>query len=137
MTTPDACQLPITAHDTTRRVKQDPLLLACSLLPLAGLFALYGYALRARVALGAWPAPDAPDPKALGFDLHHGAVGLMLAAALLSPVALGACLFTHRTQPLLRARPMAASLVLYAAAYVALLALLSTDPGSFFGWYFD
>ena len=36
---------------------------------------LFGlFVLRARLALGRWPAPYQPDPKDLGFEFHHAAI---------------------------------------------------------------
>jgi len=44
------------------------------LYPLAWGLAFVGFVLRARVALGRWPAPNRPDPADLGFGVHHMAL---------------------------------------------------------------
>jgi hypothetical protein len=38
---------------------------------LLSIFLFYSFVLRAYFALGRWPVYDQPDPKDLGFDLHH------------------------------------------------------------------
>jgi hypothetical protein len=54
--------------------------------PLVWLLLFGLFILRARVTLGRWPAPYQPDPRDLGFDLHHAAIvagiPLMFAAVL-------------------------------------------------------
>ena len=46
-------------------------LYAGTVLPLAAMTALYSYVLRVRAALGYWPEPAYPDPKALGFFFQY------------------------------------------------------------------
>ena len=121
---------------TDPSTRSDPLLVACSLIPAAGLFALYSYVVRARLALGAWPQPYRPDPKDLGFALHHGAVAVLLEAALLSPLALILCLLVHRMSPQ-RRRRAGSAVVVFLVGYLALWAALRFDPGSFMEWYAD
>ena len=119
-----------------RRLKQDPLLFACALVPVAGLVLLYSFAVRARLALGKWPLPYSPDPKNLGFAIHDGAVAVLLTAAIASPIAFGICLLARRSESF-RGRPKALSMGLYTVGYAALWMLLVGDPGSIVEWYLD
>jgi len=112
------------------------MLLACALIPVAGLVMLYSFAVRARLALGEWPLPYSPDPKDLGFAIHHGAVAVLLTAAIASPIALGVWFLVRRSAAL-RERPKTFSMGLYLVAYAALWLLFVGDPGSIFEWYGD
>lgn len=121
---------------TQRPKKSDPLLVACALLPAASLIALYGFVVRARLALGVWPQPYCPDPKDLGFEFHHMGCWLLLEAAIVSPAALVLCLLIHQCSSL-RDRPAGKPLLGYFVGYAVLWALFVADPGSFFEWYGD
>ena len=48
--------------------------------PFLWLALLYSFVLRARLHLGVWPYPYQPDPKSLGFDVHHLAIYLGVPA---------------------------------------------------------
>lgn len=101
--------------------------------PLLWLLLFGAFILRARVALGRWPAPNQPDPKDLGFDLHHAAImaGIpLLFTAVLCVVAL--TLMVHdrsRRQWLLR--------VTAVAGLVAVIVLARVDPAYVFTWLGD
>ena len=64
-----------------------PLLWLICLAPAGYLALFYSFVLRARLALGTWPLPYQPDPKALGFDIHYAAVLLALPLWMVSPLA--------------------------------------------------
>ena len=106
-------------------------------LPLAWLGLFWLYVLRARLALGAWPQPYRPDPKDLGFDLHHVLIALLLPLPFVTPLVLAS--WTVLGRGWLRAahvRPwLALSVGLALSAGVFALARL--DPGRFVEWYCD
>ena len=106
-------------------------------LPLAWLGFIWLYVLRARLALGAWPQPYRPDPKDLGFDVHHLLIGLLMPLVFVTPVVLAP--WTVLCRKWLREaglRPwliVSVSLALSATAF----ALARMDPGRFVEWYCD
>jgi hypothetical protein len=106
-------------------------------LPLGWLALFWLFVLRARLALGVWPQPYQPDPKDLGFDVHHVLIALLMPLILVTPVVLAPWAALCRRW--LRAaglRPwllVSVSLALSATA----IALARTDPGRFLEWYFD
>lgn len=112
------------------------MLLACAALPAAALATFYSFVLRARLSLSAWPAPYQPDPKDLGFGVHHGLVTLLLEIAIASPVALVVCLLLRRAAGL-RDRRALGPVVLFAASYALVWGMLVVDPGRFFAWFAD
>lgn len=118
------------------RTKPDPLLLTCAALPALALTVFYGYVLRARLSLSSWPEPYHPDPKDLGFGLHHGLVTSLLELAIASPVALVVCLLLRRAAGL-RDRRMLGPVALFAAGYALVWGMLVVDPGRFFEWFAD
>lgn len=114
-------------------LRHTPLLLAAY--PLCWLALFYSFVLRARLALGYWPAPYQPDPKDLGFTLHHTAV-------LLGVVAWPAVIVAALGSALIGPREMLARRLLLALARLGLCLLVyyilvSTDPGQFFVWFGD
>ncbi|MFT7463757.1 MAG: hypothetical protein ACI9EF_002104 [Pseudohongiellaceae bacterium] len=117
--------------------RTDPLLVTCALIPAASLCAFYSYVLRARLALGAWPRPYRPDPKSLGFEIHHDIVVLLLEAASLSPIAFALCALVHQAVPQLRERRMGWAVTIFLASYALWWVGLLLDPGSFHEWFFD
>ncbi|MBL9166713.1 MAG: hypothetical protein JNN07_03160 [Verrucomicrobiales bacterium] len=110
-----------------------PLILAAY--PLAWLSLLYLFVLRARLYLGHWPQPYHPDPKDLGFTVHHQAVwfGLMaLPVVALATVALA--LVGRRVAVDRRIWPALTFLV---ASIVLVIVVARLDPGGFFNWFAD
>jgi hypothetical protein len=101
--------------------------------PVAWL-ALFGlFILRARLALGAWPQPYTPDPKDLGFDLHHAALVLGMPLMFTAVLAVTALAFLgHRGVRRSRLAPLTAAVGL---GVVLLLARI--DPGNVFMWLGD
>lgn len=117
--------------------RTDPLLVTCALIPAAGLCMFYSFVLRARFALGVWPVPYRPDPKGLGFEMHHEAVRALLEAAFVSPIAFALCAVLHQALPSLRRRHVGRALVFFFAGYALLWLMLLVDPGSFWEWLAD
>jgi len=96
----------------------------------------YSFVLRARVALGRWPYPYHPDPKDLGFSVHHAAVWIGFTLLYISPLAVA--IFYYAAAELkasVRARTLALSV--YAVVCVAGVYLVLTDPGRFGEWFVD
>ena len=119
----------------TERSTRIPLALLRSLAsaPVVWLLLFGLFILRARVALGRWPAPIQPDPKDLGFDLHHAAIvaGIPLTfTAVLCVTTL--TLFMHRPPR----RPWLIR-VIALAGVVVIVVLARTDPGYVFTWLSD
>lgn len=103
--------------------------------PLAWLGLFYLFVIRARLELGHWPVPYQPDPKSLGFIVHHQAiwfgamtlpvVGLLTVALLIIGRRLG---IHHRILP---------TLTLLLFFIILAVALAQLDPGDFFAWFWD
>ena len=112
------------------------LAMAAWLVPASCVFLCVSYVLRARASLGVWPEYDNPDPKALGWPIHHGLILLSLLAIYPSLIfSAGASCFLF-----FRRRFRSASLILLTtvAVWLALLALANTSRADdFFGWYLD
>jgi hypothetical protein len=102
--------------------------------PLLWLAVFYAFVLRARFALGHWPLPYRPDPKIMGFDLHHKAIWLGLVAMpfFLVMSVLGAAM--GRKKMGLRVTPLLATACFGA---LAVIILARFDPGEFFEWFAD
>ncbi len=97
----------------------------------------YGFVLRARLALGYWPAPYNPDPKELGFEVHSALVILgFLGAAYITPaLQLLVVALAHRGGA---KRPVLLSAIgVYALLAVAGFALTRFDPWSLGDWFMD
>lgn len=62
------------ATEDARRVTLVDLTCALAAAPAAWLVLFGLFILRARLTIGRWPTPSVPDPKDLGFDLHHAAI---------------------------------------------------------------
>ncbi len=110
-----------------------PLLLAWY--PLAWLASVYLFVLRARLHLGFWPEPSRPDPKDLGFTIHHAANWFGLATV---PGAIVAAVVLAVVGSRIgwRIKPWPA-LSLAAVSLVAVVATGRLDPGRFFEWFVD
>jgi len=107
------------------------------LVPVGWAVLFAAFAVRARLALGRWPYAYHPDPKALGFELHDGALlwGMLLMFA--APFGLLTQLVLGRRQPNLVPRHPWLWLAWFAATFAALLLLARLDPGGFMNWYAD
>ena len=103
--------------------------------PVGALISLYLFAYRARLVLGYWPAPHQPDPKNLGFDLHHLQVWIgLLSFPFVSLVSAALVVFAR---VLWRDFPMWRLLGLVGICCASGFALLKWDPGQFANWFFD
>lgn len=58
-------------------------IVVCAASPMLWLVLFYSFVCRARLQLGVWPRPYQPDPKNIGFELHHLAVYLGVLAMFL------------------------------------------------------
>ena len=120
-------------RDTTTGFEFAPMLLAA--FPVAWLGLLYAFVLRARLQLGHWPAPYRPDPKSLGFGLHHQAIWLGLFAV---PYIAGAGLalaLLGRATGMYRGLWRVLGLLLISLTIFILV--LQLDPGNYFEWFAD
>lgn len=110
---------------------------SCSALIVLQLGNFYGFVLRARLALGVWPAPYRPDPKELGFDAHYDIVvrgGLpVLFIPLVAPLLFAVA---KHVLGLPRLDLLRAARIL-AFCFVGFLALFFLDPGDFGEWFRD
>ena len=124
---------PMTEIDRLTRTRLVVLMWGLASAPVAWLLLFGLFILRARVTLGRWPAPYQPDPKDLGFDLHHAAIvaGIpLMFAAVLCATALTFLMHDRPTRLwLLR--------VAAVAGLVAVIALARADPGYVFTWLGD
>ena len=111
-----------------------PLLWLICLAPAGYLALFYSFVLRARLALGTWPLPYQPDPKALGFDIHHAAVLLTLPLWMVSPMAV---LLMVALQPGFGRRKIVLPVLVFGLLYLAVWLVLRMDPGSFGYWFAD
>ncbi len=110
-----------------------PLLLAWY--PLAWLASVYLFVMRARLHLGFWPEPSRPDPKDLGFTMHHAANGFGLATVPGAIVA-SVVLAVVGSRIGWRIKPWPA-LFLAAVSLAAVMTTGRLDPGRFFEWFVD
>lgn len=110
-----------------------PLLLAWY--PLAWLVSVYLFVLRARFHLGFWPEPSRPDPKDLGFTVHHAVNWFGLATVPGAIIAaVGLAVIGSRIGWRTKVWP---TLSLAAVSFVAVIATGRLDPGRFFEWFVD
>ena len=101
--------------------------------PALWLLLFAAFILRARLALGRWPLPYSPDPKALGYDAHYYAVvgGIpVLFAVAITLIALA---------PMLARRPNERWMLPIAAVtgVAGVILLAQVDPGGLFTWLGD
>jgi len=117
----------------TKLPNQLPVILATY--PLAWLALFYGFVVRAYLHLGHWPTPYHPDPKTLGFTIHHQAIwyGLM-ALPVVGLVAVACTIVGRRLAANHRIWPALTLLIVSVGLVVALARL---DPGNFFEWFAD
>lgn len=108
-----------------------------ALLPTAwfALFCLFVF--RARLTLGHWPTPDNPDPKDLGFSVHHMAIVLGLPLFFVAPLILLLFIaFSWREMKAAGARPLLAATTA-CVTFAVLHAVGKQDAGKFFYWFAD
>jgi hypothetical protein len=95
------------------------------------LFALF--VLRARLALGRWPAPYRPDPKDLGFSLHHTAIVVGMPLMFVAVLWVTVLALSGRSRP---GRRWLVPLIAW-AGLVAVVLLARADPGGLVTWLGD
>jgi len=119
----------------SRRVLRAVLVIS-PLLPAFWMAAFYAFVGRAWLHLGYRPYMYHPDPKTLGFDLHHSALWLGLVPCHLAPLVwLAAALVAWRVG---NQRPVIARTApAIAASYGIFLLLFYVDPGNFAEWFAD
>ena len=106
------------------------------LAPTAWFTLFYAFVVRAYLVLGYWPSPYYPDPKDLGFTVHHVAIWLSFPVLIASVVV--CALMLLRLMPRYRRDKW-----LWASglAYLVTLSLwgivVTTDPGRFVEWFLD
>ncbi len=103
--------------------------------PIAWLFLFYAFVFRARLELGYWPTPSYPDPKSLGFGLHHAIIWLGLFAW---PVLSGCALVLALLRGEGSARfPFWITVTLLVISLALTFAVIWSDPGRFMLWFAD
>ena len=105
--------------------------------PVVALAVLYSYVLRARLVLGIWPRPYAPDPTALGAPVHLFLARILLAvpfAAAPVGLALAAAglVLDRREAPRVIRRFLGFALV-----WGIWFLLMRLDPGEVLAWILD
>jgi hypothetical protein len=103
-----------------------------ALAPVTWLVVFAMFVVRTRLALGRWPAPYAPDPKDLGFALHHGVLLAGMPLMIVAVVAATVLAVIGGNSSRRWSIPLVA---LAGLATVVLLARL--DPGYLFTWLGD
>lgn len=121
--------------DRTPNPAWSAVLLALAGFPLLWLVGFYAFVLRARWALGHWPAPYRPDPAELGFKLH--ALTLQLALFVEPLILLAAVVLALVARYRDWVRRVWPAFALLAGSVLLTLALGRTDPGRFFEWFAD
>jgi hypothetical protein len=97
-----------------------------------GWVVLFGlFILRARMVLGRWPAPNQPDPKELGLDVHY------LAIVAGAPSMLTAALCVLVLPLMLRQRQSWVVTCVALCGLAAVVVLARIDPGNVFAWLGD
>lgn len=104
-----------------------------SLFPLSWIFLFYLFVLRAFIKLGKMPAYNLPDPKDLGYGIHHTllffTLPLVMGAMLLYPAVL---FFSRRAYP-----PAATELCLFISGVLLFMIQLIFDPLRLQNWFID
>ena len=95
----------------------------------------WAFVLRARLALGRWPVPYDPDPKDLGFTVHHLAIVLGMPVAVTGPLTL--LLMTMLLSRDTKAAGGRPALALAIVLQALLFTIARHDPGHFMYWFAD
>ena len=109
---------------------------AGTLLVLLHFALFYCFVLRARFELGRWPELYHPDPKDLGFIVHHVLVWLSICALPFAPFVAGVGSFAARELGV-GTRPRQLSAVGFFMLFGAAICVLLADPGGFGMWFAD
>jgi hypothetical protein len=108
-----------------------------SMTPFLCLCMWYSFPIRARIALGHWPSYDHPDPKTLGFDIHHGMAVLSLLLFIESFLVFPLVCVIHWRRLGDPETPHWLGVIGFLIAYSVGMILFRTDPWDFGGWVFD
>jgi len=106
------------------------------LVPVACVLLCFSYALRARLELGYWASYNHPDPKSLGWPIHH----LLILASLFAiyPALISSVLSAVW---LLRQRMILSGCLIIASVVLLWFGMTwlgkSTMGHEFMGWYLD
>ena len=101
-------------------------------IPIAVWAGMFTHAIRAWRFLGRWPAPHAPDPKALPMALQSERIETFVIGAVIALIVVAGIGFTRRSPWRVRfITALAGAIVLWAAWLV----LSRMDPGHIAAWY--
>ncbi|HLP87941.1 MAG TPA: hypothetical protein VK184_04955 [Nostocaceae cyanobacterium] len=108
-----------------------------TLVPFTSLLLFYSYVLRARLVLGRWPLPYQPDPKDLGFVIHHVIIYLSLLAVDFSLFIILIVFVLRSFNLRVRGYNYKVGAALFMITFCLWLILIKFDPGNFWEWFFD
>jgi len=110
---------------------------ACvSLVPWLHIAASLLFVARAYASLGHWPSYNRPDPKTLGFVVHHSMVWLTLIPALYSPIAVLPWVIAF-WRKLRGDRSVRTAAFVYVAGTAVTWAVWSANLAGFSEWFAD
>ena len=92
--------------------------------------------MRGRLALGRWPSPYNPDPKDLGFPVHHGIVWLGAFLSLVFPLFAIFALYVAKEYGTLR-KDLRIAIAIFRAVTGLAVTIVVLDPGQFGQWFAD
>jgi hypothetical protein len=106
-----------------------------SVLPTAGMLALWSYAIRASLIIKKWPHYNLPDPGNLQLFYFHKFVGVAFLVSLLSiPMWFVITLLLNKG---LSNSTIKRNVWIFASAVTFLTVQILLDPGGMLEWYVD
>lgn len=110
---------------------------SCALSPVVLLFVFIGFGIHVRLGLGHWPTPMVEDYHSAAFRVHEWVLigSLWFALVIAGPLWL-VSLFSRSLRPAWP-RTVAFQLLLCAAGWLAIVAVLRFDPTTFSAWLLD
>ena len=106
-------------------------------LPLLCLCIWLSFPIRARIVLGHWPSYNYPDPKTLGFDIHHGIVYLTLFSFFYSFLVFPLVCLIHWHRLGDPETPHWLGVIGFLITFCVGLFLFQADPWGFGEWFAD
>ncbi len=106
-------------------------------LVIAQTFNFYAFVVRARLALGYWPAPYHPDPKTLGFELHAALVALGFLFVSFGAPCLQLVVVALTGRWGVTRRDSVMGTLVFTMVFGGAFALTRLDPGAFGDWFMD